>query len=334
MAGATRYAYAVARVRVLETRLLEKSQIDRMVEAKGAKEALQVLGETGYGTAVAELESIYDYETLLAKELARVYNVARSFYPDPQLVELFTLKYDVYNLKVMLKAHFQGEETKENTLLSGAGNIPRERLQTMLAEENFRDLPPALYEAVEKLMEQFVHSPDPQLIDIILDQAMYEHIHRSVGKMPFLRQLFTHQTDLINIKTFLRVKNLQRDGNFLYQVLLPGGSIKRESFRQLLDEPLETFSDQFSMGPYATIVEEGVREWQEKKNLTRFEKLADDFLLQYLKKNKYVTFGQEPLVGYLLAKENELKLIRMIMVGKLNNLPIEAIRERLRDTYV
>jgi len=56
MANDTKYAYAVARVRVLETRLLEKGQIDRMVEARNAQEALQVLGETVYGNAVAELE--------------------------------------------------------------------------------------------------------------------------------------------------------------------------------------------------------------------------------------------------------------------------------------
>ena len=42
------YAYAVGRVRAMETRLLDRSKIDRMVEAKSAEEALKVLGESEY----------------------------------------------------------------------------------------------------------------------------------------------------------------------------------------------------------------------------------------------------------------------------------------------
>ena len=34
------------------------------------------------------------------------------------------------------------------------------------------------------------------------------------------------------------------------------------------------------------------------------------------------------------AKENEIKLIRIIMVGKINGIEAGVIRERLRDNYV
>ena len=46
-----------------------------------------------------------------------------------------------------------------------------------------------------------------------------------------------------------------------------------------------------------------------------------------------VTTG-EPLLAYIYAKETEIKVIRIIMVGKLNNIAEEVIRERLRDIYV
>lgn len=334
MANDTKYAYAVARVRVLETRLLEKGQIDRMVEARNAQEALQVLGETVYGNAVAELESVYHYEELLGRELGRAYQTVRSFYPEPALVDIFAAKYDVHNLKVLLKAHFQGIEPDETILSTGAGSIPLDSLKAMFREENFRDLPPALRAAVEEIREAFVQEPDPQLIDIILDRALYEHIFAMAAKLPFLQELFTHKANLVNIKTFLRVKNLGRDWAFLEKVLLPGGDLDRDIFRELLDEPLEVFSDRLAMSPYAQVVEEGIREWQERQSLTRFEKLADDFLLHFVREKKHASFGPEPLVGYLMAKENELKLIRIIMVGKINRLPTEEIRERLRDVYV
>ena len=45
-------------------------------------------------------------------------------------------------------------------------------------------------------------------------------------------------------------------------------------------------------------------------------------------------FGISPLIAYILARETEIKAVRIILSGKHNNLPQETIRERLREMYV
>lgn len=47
-----------------------------------------------------------------------------------------------------------------------------------------------------------------------------------------------------------------------------------------------------------------------------------------------MAFGIEPLIAYLIAKEHEVKLIRIIMIGKINQLSMDLISERLREPYV
>ena len=153
-------------------------------------------------------------------------------------------------------------------------------------------------------------------------------------KIPFLTGYFTRLTDLTNIKTLLRIKRLGLDRGFLEQALLPAGEIETEQLLVQLEEPLELIADRLAHGPYAEVVEDGILTYQETDTLTRYEKLADNYLIDYIKGAKYNKFGPEPIVGYLLAKENEIKLIRIIMVGKINQLPVEEIRERLRDVYV
>lgn len=64
------------------------------------------------------------------------------------------------------------------------------------------------------------------------------------------------------------------------------------------------------------------------------EKLRDNYILNFSKIGKYVTFGIEPLVGFITAKENDIKNIRIILSGKLNNISNDKIKERIRDTYV
>ena len=52
------------------------------------------------------------------------------------------------------------------------------------------------------------------------------------------------------------------------------------------------------------------------------------------KPQKYETFSVGPLLAYLVARENEIKTVRIILTGKQNGFPEEAIRERVREMYV
>lgn len=57
--------------------------------------------------------------------------------------------------------------------------------------------------------------------------------------------------------------------------------------------------------------------------------------MQHVKSAKYVPpYGIETLAGYLIAKDNEIKIARIILAGKTAGISPELIRERVRETYV
>ena len=49
---------------------------------------------------------------------------------------------------------------------------------------------------------------------------------------------------------------------------------------------------------------------------------------------KRVSIGAEPVFAYLRARENEVLTVRMILMGKLNNISPEVIEEHLRKPYI
>ncbi len=330
----TKYAYAVGRVRVLETRLLDKGKLDRMLEATSAGEALKVLAETSYSSYLAEATGVYDFEMILRKEMAHVLAEFEKMSPQPELVALMALHYDLHNLKVLFKNKYLDVENTD--ILFPSGTIPLRQLKYAVEEENFRELPEAVRLAGEKILEEFVVSRDPQLIDLYLDRALFDMQLTAARKAcsGFLEGLFQRQADLLNINTFLRVKKMGRSKEFLKQALLPGGLIDGALFLSLLEEDLEGLIGGLSTTRYSAVAGEGIREWLETGTATRLEKLADDFITAYLQQGKSSPFGLEPLIGYLWAKQIEIKNIRLIMVGKINGLPAEAIRERLRNVYL
>ncbi|HHX88121.1 MAG TPA: V-type ATP synthase subunit C [Firmicutes bacterium] len=330
----TKYAYAVGRVRVLETRLLDKGKFDRMLEATSAGEVLKVLAETSYSSYLAELTGAYEFETILRKEMANVLADFEKMSPQPELVALIALSYDLHNLKVLFKNKYLGVENTD--ILFPAGAIPLHRLKYAVEDENFREFPEVLRRAGEQILDEFVVSRDPQLIDLYLDRALFELRLTSAQKARsgFLEGLFQRQVDLLNLNTFLRVKKMGRSKDFLKQALLPGGLIAGELLLELLDESLEELISRLSTTRYSAVSGEGIREWMDTGTATRLEKLSDDFITAYLQRGRHSPFGLEPLIGYLWAKQVEIKNIRLVMVGKINGLPTEAIRERLRNVYL
>ena len=57
-------------------------------------------------------------------------------------------------------------------------------------------------------------------------------------------------------------------------------------------------------------------------------------MMETIRPQKYNAFSVGPLVAYQLARENEIKTVRIILTGNQNEFPDEAIRERVREMYV
>jgi len=328
------YAYGVARIRVLEGRLLGRDKLERMLEAASGDEALRVLAETDYAQAAAELKTFYDYERLLSGEIRKTYELIRTITPKEEWTNLFFLKYDMHNLKVLLKNRYL--EAEDDALLMEVGTIPVDHLKRAVREKDYRELPQPVKEALEKLDELFSLDPDPQQIDLVLDRAMFDWIFATLKKNPngVLQRYFEAQVDLINIRSFLRVKRLNGDASFLEKMLLPKGRIPSELLLESLEGPVESLMDKLAYTEYGGMVAEGIQSYVKTGRFTRFEKLMDDYLLRYIKAKRWETFGIEPIIGYLLAKESEVQAIRIIMVGLMNGISRDTIRERLRELYV
>ena len=329
----TVYAYSVGRVRALETRLLDQTRFERMIDAASGEEALKVLTESDYASAVTELDSVHDFEYMLAAELKNNFDLIMNISPRPELIETLAVRYDVHNLKVLFKAKYLGIKTD---LLIPVGSSDLNKLEFAVSEDDYRDFPAKLRQAAESINEDFLVNHDPQVIDLTLDQVLYDRLINLARekKSAFLEGLFVRQIDLTNLKTLIRVKKMGLDREFLKKVLLLQGLLPIERLISLIDESLESLITALNMTEYAEFVDEGVREWLEKGSASRFEKLADDYITDYLKKGKWKAFDIEPLVGYLWAKEIEIKNIRIVLVGKINKLPAEAIRERIRNVYL
>jgi V/A-type H+-transporting ATPase subunit C len=330
----TMFLYAVSRVRALENNLLSRSTVDRMLEASTAQEAFKILGETDYGNYFGEVESVYDFEKALNQSLRSAYKVIEDSTRDQRFTLLSKIRYDFHNLKVLMKGKYLGEDYSH--ILSQTGSIEVEVLRKAVDDKDMTGFNPHIKQAFEKADMDFELNGDPQMIDIILDQGLYAWIRELADgiKDTDLIEFIKTEIDLTNINTLLRVRKMKRSVKLLETALIDGGFLDRSFFINSMGEPVGSFADRLSSTRYDKVAIEGIGPWIDTGSSTVLEKISDDLLLNMAKKGKYAAFGILPIIGYLRARESEARVIRMIMVGKINGIPAESLRERLRDIYV
>jgi V/A-type H+-transporting ATPase subunit C len=326
-----RFACAVGMVRVLETTLLSKSILARLLDASDEEELFKILSDTDYEQHVTGPEDIHEFEDFLAKELVRVLGVLRWMSPDSWWIDLFCRRYDFHNLKIIFKAR-QLEEDPASALIP-TGLVDLNMLQEAVKEKEYDKLPIELKNAALRIESHLEKGANIQAVDIMADHALYAYLYQETKRDIFLGGLIRIYCDLINIKTFLRIRNIGGSLALLRESLLPVGELDEKRFIGAFDLNLEEFSLLLSSTSYAEVVTRAVGDFIKEKTFSTLEKLSDNFVLEYLSQSRAVVFGKEPLVSYLLLKENEIKILRILLVGKLNHLPAVVIKERLRNTY-
>ena len=168
------FSQVIPRLRVYETKLLDKSKLDRMIDSHSASEALKVLQETEYANIMTNVKRPEDYESILSEELKRLFEVMYDISPEKSLVDLMSIKYDYQNIKVILKGMFLKEDL--SYLLVNVGTIDSLKLKNLIENNDIRDLAPIMKEAIEEAIVKFEESNDPQVLDIILDKYMFKQL--------------------------------------------------------------------------------------------------------------------------------------------------------------
>ena len=316
-------------LRAREPRLLNSDRCERMLDASGFEEAAKMLVDCGYEdmssmTALQIEEALTAHRTAIFRELD---NIA----PDHELVDLFRLKYDYHNAKVILKAEAMNMDG--DALLSDSGRISGSDLKLLYNEEKYSAMPGALGEAMDSARSILARTANPQLADFALDSAYFGELRTMAGESgnEYLQGYAAILIDCANLKSAVRTIRMGKDADFMKTALISGGSIDVD--RILASPDKESLAALYAHTKLEDAALAGAAAL-DGAGLTGFELACDNAVNAYLREAKLVSYGPEAVVAYVAAVENEITAVRMILTGRLADVKPEKIRERLRDLYV
>lgn len=317
--------YAVGRISMLRRDALDASRLERLLSTASYAEAKRTLSEIGW-TAAEEA----DHEQLAMERVAEASRIVRQLSTDEKVTNCFLLKYDIANLKMLLKARCLGITAD---YLSDSGTMAVDALRHAVADHNYKQLPAPIAQAMDELEKELVVSVDPLAIDVKLDQAMFRQIFASLEKTKCRTAVtyFQARVDLLNALAMLRSRQMKKDTAFFMHVLLEGGTIANEAWAKTFTKVEELPKLLSKYG--ASVQDAAYRAVNDSAHLPGLEKAMDNALLKLFLPYKYDNMHLEFMLSYLLATEREAAAVRLVMAGKANGFAMEAIRERLRDLY-
>ena len=323
------YLFLSTMLRARSSVFISKDRLEHMLSSGSFEEAAQTLHEQGWpnmlGMDRAEIDkALSKYREELFAELARLS-------PDKELADLFRLRYDYHNAKVMIKA--QATEQGADYLLTAAGRVELDKLKAAFTANDFRFLPDVLGKAIVEAKEILARTSNPQLADFALDKACYDEMQRCARKLDnkYISEYVSLFAQGSNLRSLVRCTRMGKSEEFLRSLLFEDRYLER-SLPQVYGSA-DGISSFYSTSRYKAAAQLGAEAAKGGK-MTEFERSCDNVMVKYLKDARMHGFGPEYVLGYMAAIENDITCIRILLGSFLSGLNANYIKERLRDTYV
>ncbi len=294
----TGYGYTNTRIRAMQSKLLIKSDFEKLLKMSLA-EIARFLGDTDYRREIDELGMRYSGANLIEYALSR--NMANTFRKVHDFairdarkgISAYLKKWDVWNIKLILRGKFANAPNEQILIgLVPAGMLRAEFLREVVETSTSINGAVEKFKKTEYYSTLSANSQNLAALEDALDRKYYADAAKDIPDevKPFIRL----QIDTANTLNKMRAEKAE-----IKLELLEGGSKKPPQL------------------PKSAAIEEA-RVSLPKTAIAQGRRMLHDFRRTL-----------KPVIGYFSAKENEVRNLRMIARAKQANLPMGVVESQL-----
>jgi V/A-type H+-transporting ATPase subunit C len=317
------YTYGVARVRALESALFSDETINQLLQCKSYDECMNFLRDKGWGDGNLEQSS----DAMLEMEDLKTQKVLKELIEDESQCRILTIPNAFHNLKAAIKQACT-EQKVEGIYFADTALKP-EFLEDVIKQGQYQMLPDDMAHAAKEATEILLRTGDGQLCDVIIDKATLEALSKAgkEAQNELIRKYADTQITIANIKMAVRCAATGKDREFVKKALVPCDGISITDLIASTEQGVEGVCSYLESAGFA----EAVAAFRKSKSV--FECWCDNKIIEEIKPQKYKSFTLGPIVAYVIARQNEIKTVKIILSGKQNGFDDEFIRERVRKMY-
>ena len=339
------YPYTYVRASVMKSLLFKKDDYHRMFKMS-FNEIAKFLQESHYKNEIDQLATEYSGADLL--ELALNRNLAGSFKKliriSPENLRLLINEYikrkDIDDIKTILRGKLTGTNEKEiKASITAAGTLSYDFLISLLKKESIEEILKNNRLVDFSLLKDSIKDLNEKrslvAVENVLDKYYYSNLMQFSRMLPkegaLFRDFLLKEVEVLNILTLFRLKKAKFEKAIAKNFIISTGQPRDSLIKGLLDiDDLEELSRALEKTEYREIVLKGIEEFKKNNSLITLEAS----LYKHLLKQSILFMHQHPLtidviLGYMFAKDIEVRNLKIIVKGKQLSLSESFIESQL-----
>lgn len=332
------YSFASMRIRMFERELITGAQWKRLLSSQDVNQAVQILKETRYGDLFEDMDHAENFDGALQREMAKQAKLLEDLVEDEDFEEFLFLKYDIHNLKILIKEADQmtSDEEEAEDLSSLAypfGHLFLPSVKNWIKEPRQNPRQTDLQKATAEGLEVWLETHDAQALDLVLDRWYFKSLNRlaQASGEDFFKTAVQKMADATNILSFFRAQRQGLTRDFLARVLVEGGEIDPEEFFKLYGLDSVNYTLFFRKAGLRRHFDRAIDAYLETGAIAGLERAKDQIQRKLAQEASRQPEGPQVLYGYLNKVETEIQNLRILLNGKRLSIPEEEIKERMRS---
>lgn len=341
-----RYPYTYVRTTVMKSLLFREEDYHKMLKMSFS-EIAKFMQESNYKKEISELSTEYSGADLL--EIALNKNLAASFKKLIRissdelalLIKEYIKRKDIEDIKTIARGKFTNTDEKLiMNSITAAGTLSLEFLTSLLKKESIEEVLKnnsiVEFSLLEGGLKDLKEKNTLVSIENALDKYYYSHLVEFSKILPkagaLFRDFLTNEVEILNILTLLRLKKTKIDKDVIKDFIIPFGDRLTDSKIMNLAnfDDLEKLSNALRETKYKNVIEKGIEEFKKNGSLITLE----TELYKYLLDQSILLLHQHPLsidviLGFMFAKDIEIRNLRIIIKGKQLGLDNDFIEKQL-----
>ena len=341
------YGYANTRVKAMESKLVAKDTVERMLAAKEMESLGAMLLQTSYKGYIEEFGGTRSMDKLidfaLSKSLGRETNKLVDVAPpeNKDLVRNLVGIWDMSNAKFMIGAMGSGKGYDDiSRYLIDSKYVSAARVKDAMATNSVEGAISKLAAATPYKQEMraalnaYRKSKDVMEVDSAIDMAYYAKLGSTIEKLRKISrgsaQLIARRIDLKNALTLLNAKRHGMEFAAIRGYLVRNGSVGIGALGKAFDSSKGV--DALALAISAFDLKQAAAEYSAGKgrSLMIFEvAMMNELFRDALKVVRHNVLSFGTIIGFLYLKEIEVATLRIIIKGKSYGLSDDEIRKMI-----
>lgn len=330
------FLFLCGRIRALESKLLSRAQIDRMIGAKTPEEAFRVLTELQYAEEFDEATRPKDFFKIIRKGLLETKTMITSGTENDPAFEFIWKEYDLSNIKRALKLKLLDGTSEfgafsESDGFSFLGSLTAQQIEAAVFQGDTKSLPREYRTALQEAEAQFAKTKSFREIEFILDRAHFNFLKRIANsyRMPVLKNLLQLQADGTNLRSAARCMLIWKEP-LPAEAILPHGILDTEMLLKI--KSLDDLKKAFKTHPFFERFEElFTKDIEPTELLIQLERQIKNATIEWLSERESGDIGSIIVpMTYLQKRIRNASRLRFVMAAKFYNIEPEKIYETLK----